>query len=488
MDGIAIPESGNVGSGLVDTKSDCSYAVMGRNGVRNTSPSRQKVIKTKPRGFDVETVSTFIKIVHPEVQMEDNIWALLPEDLLNEILARVPPFYLFRLRSVCKRWNSILQDSCFLKFHSQVPSHGPCLLTFWKNSLTPQCSVFSLPLKTWYKIPFTFLPDWAFWMVGSSGGLVCFGGLDGLSFKTIICNPLTQTWRILPSMHYNQQRQLIMVVDRVDKSFKVIATSDIYGDKTLPTEVYDSKLNSWSLHQIMPAVNLCSSKMAFCDSRLYLETLSPLGLMMYRLDTGYWEHIPAKFPRSLLDGYLVAGTHKRLFLVGRIGLYSRQSMRIWGLDHAKTVWIEISRMPPKYFKTLLRLSAERFECFGQDNLICFTSWNQGKGLLYDVDKKVWTWIGGCSLQACNSQPRVVYEFFETYLLELWVKVLLCSLRTLEFSSWFMLNLSLYRFICGQVSFTEIALSCIFTVKGCSVLGIFPVSSTQCKHSIGVSNR
>lgn len=145
---------------------------IGRVGSRNTSPSRQKVVKTKPRGLDEETVATFSKAIHPDVQMEDNIWAMLPEDLLNEILARVPPFMIFRLRSVCKRWNSILQDNGFLKFHSQVPSHGPCLLTFWKNSQTLQCSVFSLPLKQWYRIPFTFLPHWAFWLVGSSGGLV----------------------------------------------------------------------------------------------------------------------------------------------------------------------------------------------------------------------------------------------------------------------------------------------------------------------------
>ncbi|KAK9114619.1 hypothetical protein Syun_021416 [Stephania yunnanensis] len=128
------------------------------------------------------------------------------------------------------------------------------------------------------------------------------------------------------------------------------------------------------------------------------------GLMMYRLDTGDWEHIPAKFPRSLLDGYLVAVTQKRLFLVGRIGFYSTlQSMRIWELDHVKVAWVEISRMPPKYFRALLRLSAERFEYFGQDNLICFTSWNQGKCLLYDVDKKAWSWIAGFAFQSYNSQ-------------------------------------------------------------------------------------
>ncbi|ERN05768.1 hypothetical protein AMTR_s00006p00252970 [Amborella trichopoda] len=376
----------------------------GRYWVRNTSPSRQKTVRTKPRGLDEETSANFSRIVQVDIRMDDNIWGSLPDDILIEILARLPPFTLFKLRSVCKAWNLIPRNPSFLKFHARAPSHGPCLLTFWKNLQMPQCSVFSMPLKAWYRLPFSFLPDWIFWLVGSSGGLVCFSGLDGLDFKTIVCNPLTQTWRILPNMRYNQQRQLIMVVDRVDGSFKVIAASDIYNDKALPTEVFDSKLNSWSLNQIMPAVNLCSSKMAFCDSRIYLETLSPLGLMMYRIDTGCWEHIPAKFPRSLLDGYLVAGARSRLFLVGRIGLYStHQSMRIWELDHVRTMWVEISRMPQRYFRSLLRLSAERFECFGQDNLICFTSWNQGKGLLYDVDKKGWSWIAGCALQSWNSQ-------------------------------------------------------------------------------------
>ncbi|XP_047319751.1 F-box/kelch-repeat protein At5g15710-like [Impatiens glandulifera] len=378
------------------------------NGSRNTSPSRHKVVKTKPRGLVDETIVTFTKtitILHPpDIQMEDNIWAMLPEDLLNEILARIPPFMIFRLRSVCKRWNSILQDSSFLKSYSQVPSHGPCLLSFWNNGQNPQCSVFSLPLKQWYMIPFTFLPQWAFWLVGSSGGLVCFSGLVGLTFRALVCNPLTQSWRILPTMHFNQQRKLILVVDRINMSFKVIATSDIYGDKSLPMEVYDSKINRWTLHQTMPAANLCSSKMAFCDSRLYMETLSPMGLIVYKLNSGYWEHVPAKYPRSLLDGYLIAGTRKRLFLVGRIGLYCNfHSMRIWELDHKKVAWVEISRMPLRYSRTILRYSVERFECFGQNGLICFTSWNQGKGLIYDVDRKVWSWIKGCAFQAFNSQ-------------------------------------------------------------------------------------
>lgn len=385
-------------------------------GPRTTSPSRQKTIKTKPRGLDEETnvLTTANKILISEIQLDESVWAHLPDDLQIEILARVPPFLLFRLRPVCKRWNSILNDSGFISTHSRVPVHGPCLLTFWRNP-SSQLSILSMPLKTWFKIPFGFLPDWVFWLVGSSGGLVCFTGFDGLTFKTLICNPLTQTWQVLPSMHHNQQRQLILVKSKSGTDYKVIAASEISGDsKTIPTEVYDSRTSTWSLHDTMPAVSLCSSKMAFCDSRLYLETLNPIGLMVYQVDTGRWDYIPVKFPRSLLDGYLVSGAKKRLFLVGRVGIYSTlQSMRVWELDHGKSIWTEITRMPPRYFRSLLRLSAERFECFGQDNLIFFTSWNQGKGLLYDVEKKSWTWIMGPAVQLCNSQVCFYEPRFDT---------------------------------------------------------------------------
>ncbi|KAL6651590.1 hypothetical protein ACP70R_010515 [Stipagrostis hirtigluma subsp. patula] len=413
---------------------------------RPTSPSRppKAIRSTKPRGLDEDTAAppAFPKspsssssstsssggaggasLIHADVPMDADLWAGLPDDLLLEVLARVPPFLLFRLRPVSRRWDAVLRDPAFLAAHAAVRSHGPCLLTFSRGGggggggahhPALHCSVLSLPLRARYRLPFGFLPAWDLWLVGSSGGLVCLSGFDGAAFRTVVCNPLTQAWRVLPDMHYNQQRQLVLTVDKSRKSFKVIAASDVYGDKTLPTEVYDSKEDRWSMHQMMPAANLCSSKMAFCDSRLYLETLSPLGLMMYRVDAGQWEHIPAKFPRSLLDGYLVAGARTRLFLVGRIGLYSTlQSMRIWELDHGRTVWVEISRMPPRYFRALLRLSAERFECFGQDNLICFTSWNQGKGLLYDVDKKSWSWIAGCASQLCNSQVCFYEPRFDT---------------------------------------------------------------------------
>eukprot|EP00252_Welwitschia_mirabilis_P025686 TRINITY_DN8146_c0_g1_i1.p1 TRINITY_DN8146_c0_g1~~TRINITY_DN8146_c0_g1_i1.p1 ORF type:complete len:430 (-),score=41.80 TRINITY_DN8146_c0_g1_i1:203-1492(-) len=390
-------------------KESCSDEETQRQSVRLTlsrsgsySPVRHKAIKTRPRGFDEETIHSGNSRLHQmDVQMDSSIWQHLPEDLIILILSRVCPFYLFRLRSVCKRWNSILQDSSFLEYHSQSPTNGPCLLTFTRNSQSPQGSVFRLPSRTWHKLPLGFLPDWTSSLVGTSGGLVCFSGWDGHIFKILVCNPLTQQWRTLPPMRYSQQRQLLMVADRQNKTFKVVAANDISGTRSLPTEIYDSKQNSWSIHQSLPAVNLGSSKMVFCNSKIYLETLSPLGLIVFRMDVGQWEQIHFKFPRSLLEGYLVPGARSRLFLVGRIRLYTtNQRVRIWEMDHVKSTWVEIGKMPKRIF-TSLRLFGEQFECTGQDNLICFIS--GGKGLIYDADRKTWSLISGCARHSLRSQ-------------------------------------------------------------------------------------
>jgi hypothetical protein len=73
-----------------------------------------------------------------------HVWAGLPDGLLLEVLARVAPFLLFRLRRVFRRWAAILHDPTFLAAHATVP----CLLTFSRDrgaAHSPQCSVLSLP-------------------------------------------------------------------------------------------------------------------------------------------------------------------------------------------------------------------------------------------------------------------------------------------------------------------------------------------------------
>ncbi|KAH0880625.1 hypothetical protein HID58_068019 [Brassica napus] len=41
----------------------------------------------------------------------------LPWEMIEEILSHVPPISLVRFRTVCKRWNALLNDKTFLNNH-----------------------------------------------------------------------------------------------------------------------------------------------------------------------------------------------------------------------------------------------------------------------------------------------------------------------------------------------------------------------------------
>jgi hypothetical protein len=53
---------------------------------------------------------------------DDDMAAVLPDDLQNLVLARIPLTTLFKVRAVCKRWNSILFHSPFLRLRAGIRS------------------------------------------------------------------------------------------------------------------------------------------------------------------------------------------------------------------------------------------------------------------------------------------------------------------------------------------------------------------------------
>jgi hypothetical protein len=125
---------------------DASAAAPAQRAARPTSPSRppKTIRSTKPRGLDEDTAAPpafpkgkassssssssaaaaaaapAVSLLllhhhhHADVPMDAAVWAGLPDDLLLEVLARVPPFLLFRLRTVSRRWEAVLRDPAFL--------------------------------------------------------------------------------------------------------------------------------------------------------------------------------------------------------------------------------------------------------------------------------------------------------------------------------------------------------------------------------------
>eukprot|EP00250_Pteridium_aquilinum_P013248 c21228_g1_i1 orf=345-1607(+) len=383
--------------------------------------SQQKVswcLNTKLRGFEEEAVVVSPGSASPkENRLQGSTWEDLPEELVDRVLAWLPPVCLIRLRRVCRRWHAIVNEHAFLRLLSQLPSHGPCFLMTQKNEDVWQSAVYSYPMSAWHSLPLAFIPKKAHSLIASAGGLLCFTGLEGRHDELFVCNPFREECKRLPDMHHTRQLGFVnMFMDKKARCYRIVAAGDCRywgSNRAMPTEVYDSKSDTWAVFESHPVGNLHSLKSAFCNGQLYCLTLSPCGLVAFNIDRGMWESLPVRMPHSLLDAFLVAGECGRLLLVGRVGLYSvHQSMRIWELDMRRMDWVEIGRMPHMMFRALLRSSAESFQCFGHGNFICFAAQKQQRWLMYNTLKKIWHWFGSCPLLSGSSCKRIKGFFFE----------------------------------------------------------------------------
>ncbi|KAI5063189.1 hypothetical protein GOP47_0021736 [Adiantum capillus-veneris] len=354
-----------------------------------------------------------------EGTFEGSLWRDLPQDLIDRILAFLPPICLFRLRSVCRRWHSLLNEHGFLCLLSQLPSHGPCFLMARKDGeVWQRAHVYSYPMCVWHSLPLAFIPKKTHSLVASAGGLLCFTGLEGRHDELFVCNPFRQECRRLPDMHHMRQLGFVsMFMDKRAVCYRIVTAGDCgyvgSNRPAIPTEVYDSITNTWAVFHSFPARSLHSLRSAYCNGRLYCLTLSPSTVVAFDIDKGIWESIPVRMPRALLDAFLIAGECGRLLLVGRVGLYSvHQSMRIWELSFVYMDWVEVGRMPHMLFKALLRSSAESFQCFGYGSFICFSAHKQQRWLMHDSVKKTWHWFSNFPLLSNSSWKKVRGFFFE----------------------------------------------------------------------------
>jgi hypothetical protein len=257
----------------------------------------------------------------------------LQEELVDRVLARLPVDSFFRLRAVCKRWNSIMFSPGFLADCSQVSSlvssfsllptsarrptfyyssthfFFPFLHLFWHpfTDLEFQfcllhwkpCKVqvsstlghyfikadrradrmllgYSTTLAKWHRIPFDFLPM-QIQPAASAGGLVCLVA-DYRPFAFFVCNPITKVARQLPPRICKRRPRIVcMVVDRLSKAYKIIAAGGYRSDDDCwTTEVFDSVTGCWRVSGSLLHDEL--TKRTICCRLLSLYLLLSLSL------------------------------------------------------------------------------------------------------------------------------------------------------------------------------------------------------------------
>lgn len=183
----------------------------------------------------------------------------IPDELINNILLRLPVKPLLRFRCVCKPWCSLIDSSTFVKEHlrknvESYPDSGiifrdlPKSKIFYLGDVNSLCD--STPVEVANPVK-TFLSGAEF--VGSCNGLVCLYNSERHgNHEALLWNPATRKCKKLPTPpeHIPQPNILIgssvigFGYDHVNDDYKVVRTVDsqIYG---IMVSVYSLNSNSW---------------------------------------------------------------------------------------------------------------------------------------------------------------------------------------------------------------------------------------------------
>jgi len=355
---------------------------------------------------------------------------VLPDELVERILAYLPVVSIFRASSVCKRWHEIVTSERFLWNPSNSLPQRPWYFMFTYSD-EPTGYAYDPILRKWYGIELPFI-ETSSWFVVSSYGLVCFMDNDSRS-KLCMCNPITKRCRRLegpPGLKFSDYSALAMSVNRKSHSY----TLAMVKSKQIPEDfvqweisihIYRSQKETWMTTSTEVLMGWRGgNESVICNGVLYFLVYSAGGipsesrhaLIAYNISnltsqaTLRRSFIAA--PCSLTCGRLM-NMKEKLVMVGGIGKPDRpdiiKGIGIWVLNDRK--WEEIVRMPHKYFQGFGEFD-DVFASSGTDDQIYIQSYGSPALLTFDMYLKQWKWS-----QKCPVTKRFPLQLFTGFCFE-----------------------------------------------------------------------
>ncbi|XP_052207103.1 F-box/kelch-repeat protein At3g23880-like [Diospyros lotus] len=195
---------------------------------------------------------------NPNLPGDSQPLLIIPQEIIVEILFRLPVRSLLKFKSVCKSWRSLISDPKFVKTHLTLSSAandgthsrlmiryvGPyfglksCYLYSLFDKQTPNVVDLNYPLENTYRTA---------WFVGSSNGLVCIATDE---FKLCVWNPSTGKSKIFSGFNVrlllNLRIKYGFAYDESIDDYKVVSIFDVEGKlSSFETEVYTLGTSSW---------------------------------------------------------------------------------------------------------------------------------------------------------------------------------------------------------------------------------------------------
>ncbi|KAK8671250.1 hypothetical protein V6N13_037850 [Hibiscus sabdariffa] len=275
---------------------------------------------------------------------------IFPDEVILQILARLPVKPLFKTKTVCKLWYRLVSDKYFVKLYNEVSAKNPMVLVETWVPFESKSSLICVDyLRGVSEVSLDFLKD-RVKVRASCNGLLCCSSIPhkGVYY---VCNPLTRVSKLLPrsrETRFYPDGEATLVGFACDVSrnkFNVVLAGyhRTFGhrpDGTFICLIFDSDSNSWRKfvsHRDDQFKHMNKNQVVFVDGALHWLAGNCSYILALDLDYDVWRKI------SLPDE-VSYGTGNRVYLLDSSGCLSLIQisdawMKIWVMeDYGKELW------------------------------------------------------------------------------------------------------------------------------------------------------
>jgi hypothetical protein len=310
---------------------------------------------------------------HRLEDLDPVLWSTLLKELQLMIFAKLPCSAFFRLRSVCKSWNELVNSPHFLNAHPAAPAYEPRV--FWVTQKCEGILTFSFEQNQWLCRPTPQFPFKCFEKVSGLTGdyfYRLYRETEGCNWKIRVFNFLTKVWQELPPMVKPLLKVNLhtLVLDEETQNYRLFIVGSVDNSEEC-MQIYDCKSNRWNIISTYLQGFPSFSKLAFHNGMLYKGVDLPNDqFMVYRYDfaKNNWQHVQAHFPNRLGNDLMTVSG--RLLMVGAQG----HTVNIWELQLSPLEWKEVTTI---YNKELTLYDFDTYSLLGEEHRVCFDSFGSG---------------------------------------------------------------------------------------------------------------
>ncbi|GAV71675.1 F-box domain-containing protein [Cephalotus follicularis] len=232
---------------------------------------------------------------------------VFPDDVIVQVLARLPVKSVFIAKSVCKLWYRLLSDKYFVQLFNEISAKNPMVLVEISHPLESKSRLLCVDyMRGVNELTLEFIND-RVKVRASCNGLLCCSSIPdkGVYF---VCNPMTREYRLLPRsrersvtrFYPDGEPTLVGLAGNLfTQKFTVVLAGyhRTFGhrpDGTFICLVFDSDLNRWRKFvsfQDDQFSHMNRNQVVFVNDTLHWLTRTCSCILALDLDCDLWRKI-----------------------------------------------------------------------------------------------------------------------------------------------------------------------------------------------------